>query len=793
MQCVKFLLAAIGCMLSFTSYSQTGSASLSGVIKDADGQPIPGAIVALKNTHNGTQTNADGSYRIDQISPGHYTLLISSIGYTTDSVVVHLKENHHTIHNSSLAPDHGGLDVVTVTGKTQQQEIKESAFAVNVIDVTRLANTTADLNQVLNRTSGVRVREQGGVGSDFNFSINGLSGKQVRFFIDGIPLDVMGSAMSLNNVPVNLAERMEVYKGVVPVSLGADAMGGAVNMITNQKIKRYLDASYSYGSFNTHRAALTGQYTHGKTGLTVRSSFFYNYSDNNYLMRNNTENEALIRTLEADSSFGYKDSKRFHDRYQSGMGQVEVGVMNKKWADVFFIGFSSSFYQQQVQTGFRQDNVLGNVTKQGNAFNGSIRYRKDNIIKGLNLNFYASRSRDKFEIADTTFRRYYWNGVYWPNATTELGNGVKTINVISRPRTFARVNLSYEINANHSLNLNYTIDHTRNSSYNELITDKDEIPGLLQKHIIGLAYQQELFKKKWTNTFFGKFYGLNMEQKDFVNNQVGYIKQKNFISNYGYGIASRYRILPDLGIRASYEHAYRLQETEEVFGNGINVIGNPDIKPESSDNFNAGAFYGIKKGKHKIFIEAGGFYREARDFIFAVADVRSSQMFYDNKSNVRITGVEGEIKYNYETLVSLTLNATYQRAINTTKLSGTESVNAEATYMNRIPNQPWFFSNAELNIGKDNLLGRDTRIQFNWYTQYIHWFYLTWENYGNTDGKAKIPTQFIHTASLTYSLKKGTYNISVECRNITDALAYDNFKLQKPGRSFSVKLRYFIK
>ena len=65
----------------------------------------------------------------------------------------------------------------------------------------------------------------------------------------------MGSAMALNNIPVNLADRLEVYKGVVPVQLGADAMGGAVNVVTNQKANNYLDLSHSYGSFNTNRSA----------------------------------------------------------------------------------------------------------------------------------------------------------------------------------------------------------------------------------------------------------------------------------------------------------------------------------------------------------------------------------------------------------------------------------------------------------------------------------------------------------------------------------------------------------
>ena len=58
----------------------------------------------------------------------------------------------------------------------------------------------------------------------------------------------------LNNIPVNFAERIEVYKGVVPVGFGTDALGGVINIVTNkQKRNWFLDASYSYGSFNAHK------------------------------------------------------------------------------------------------------------------------------------------------------------------------------------------------------------------------------------------------------------------------------------------------------------------------------------------------------------------------------------------------------------------------------------------------------------------------------------------------------------------------------------------------------------
>ena len=53
-------------------------------------------------------------------------------------------------------------------------------------------------------------------------------------------------------------------------------------------------------------------------------------------------------------------------------------------------------------------------------------------------------------------------------------------------------------------------------------------------------------------------------------------------------------------------------------------------------------------------------------------------------------------------------------------------------------------------------------------------------------GDYVVPDQFSHNISFSYSLQKGRYNVSLECRNFTDEKLYDNFSLQKAGRLFMV-------
>ncbi|MBE9586434.1 TonB-dependent receptor [Mucilaginibacter sp. JRF] len=768
------LLFSLSC-ISLSAFAQTGS--VSGQVKDST-DVIVGATVSIIQLNKGAVTDVNGRYEIKALQPGSYSLQVSYMGMVTQTREVNVKAGDKLSVNFKLQSNQRQLADVQVSGKTKVRELKESGFNVNAIDARQYANTTADINQVLNRTAGIRIREDGGMGSNFNFSVTGLSGRSIKYFIDGIPADVMGSAMTLNNIPVNLAEQIEVYKGVVPVSLGADALGGAVNITTNQNITNYLDASYSLGSWNTNRAALTAQYKLGSSGLVLKASGFYNYSNNNYMVKGVEVYDAIGNG--ADSGYVKRDRRRFHDKYSARMGQLELGVVNKSWADAFFVSASLSDGDKDIQTGVFQDKVYGGVTREMNAFNTSVRYRKDNLLtKGLNLTLFGSHSSDKSRTIDTLVRQYSWDGTYIipPSGAAEMG-GEKTNLSISRPRTYIRANLTYELNEIHSFNLNYTFDRVRNESYNTLKYDRDSIPSTLGKQIAGLSYQQNLLDGRWLNTFFGKYYSLNTKQSQMAsydaNGRPVYRDIDNNKGYFGYGATTRYKILENLGVKASYEYTYRLQETEEMFGDGgIRSTPNLDLKPEHANNINVGAYYGIGINKHRVFVEGSYFNRNVSDYIFF--DARYNR--YANLSSVKVDGIEAEMRYNYKDFLSFTLNGSYVNSINNTRFTTAGATTPEVTYQDPIPNQPRFFANADVTIRKNNFLNKDASLQFNWYTQYVDEFYLYWKSQGNIQGNLIIPTQYIHNAVITYARDKGRYNVSLECRNLTDNLNYDNYKL----------------
>jgi len=790
----KILLSFLITTLSFSAFAQT-STTLSGYVKDGN-ETIAGASVLLKGTKIGTTTNNQGYYELTTTETGNLTLIVSYLGYQTSSSKITIKNNEKLSLNIVLNKEQNQLSDVNIAGKTKNQEVKESGFAVNAIETKRFANTTADLNQILNKSTGVKIREQGGMGSGFNFAINGLSGKQVRFFLDGIPMESFGGGMSLNNIPVNLAERIEVYKGVVPIELGSDALGGAVNVITDQHTKRFLDASYSYGSFNSSRAAINGRMTDEKTGLMFNFSGFHNYSDNDYLMRNNPKYDAAIKVTENNEVI-LRDARRFHDVYRSSMGQLDIGLSDKSWADKISVGFLYSNLYNEIQTGASQNNVIGNAHQKGNFYMPSVKYKKtDFLIKGLTANLMGSLSIDKSDVIDTSAYLYGWGGIIRPESVAGELRDIKTIYHYKNTSAIARANFSYEIDEQQSLNLNYTYNHFSRSATEEIMhvdNNPFDEPNTLSKSIIGLAYQNQMFNKKLTTTLFAKYYGLSTFVRKAVFLSGGtYSRQDSTTTknNLGYGIASRYKITEQAGLKFSFEHAYRLQEAEELFGDGVSVSSNINLKPEESDNFNLGAYYTHQSGKNKFSVEGGYFFRNAKNLIFSSPGGKYST--FVNVGLAQINGFEGEFGYQYSNLLDFSVNASYQNAINNQEYDINSGLK-DPTYSDRIPNQPWFFANASIGLGKDNMIGKNSRIQFNWSTQYVDWFYITWESRGSKESIDKIPSQLIHNIALSYSFERGKYNISAESFNVTNELAYDNFRLQKPGRSVFLKLRYFIK
>ncbi|MFM7022457.1 MAG: TonB-dependent receptor [Flavobacteriales bacterium] len=776
--CILFLA-------SFFLCSQSDAASISGNIS-AQGVKINRAYVLIKENSLSVFSGSSGHYSFTSLPAGEYTVEVSHSGFITQSKKVKLSENADHTLNFVLHPEEKKVNEIVITTKSKAQEVRESSFSVNVVETKKFANTTTDLNQVLNKTTGIRVRESGGLGSDFNFSLNGFSGNQVKFFLDGIPMDNFGSSLTLNNIPPNLVSRIEVYKGVVPVWLGSDALGGAINLVTNSDVKNYVDASYSIGSFNTHRAMLLTRMA-SKSGWVLSANAFYNYSDNNYFV------DAQIPDPVSGKVSGFTRVQRFHDAYESTTAQIEVGIRNKKIADHLLLGFIFSTNHKDVQQGANMTKVAGQIFSTEKVFIPTLKYKKDNLFtKGTSLNFYASYNFRDAMAVDTSSRIYDWFGNYTVkqvDATSGELTWDKTLFTFRDEVALAAFNFSYQINTVHSLAFNNTF--SRFSRVGEDPISYTPVPygspNVLTKNITGLSYKVDLFKKRWSTIFFSKAFFMDaaLYKNDWDTDSI--IPVNNHFLYPGFGAASSVHITKWLQAKLSYENTYRLPEGNEMFGDGLLLQESPDLQPEKSSNFNVGFLVLAVKKKHKLNAEANYLYRTPQNLIRLTTIGVISQ--YQNLRSAMINGVEGGVQYNYNNHFTCELNATYQDIINTNKYEGNT---LSYLYLDRLPNIPFFFANAALGGQMDNVIFKKSKLSIDYTCQFVEAFYLKWPSQGSASQKYDIPRQITHDATISYSLQNGRYNFSFSCFNIADAKRYDNFLLQKPGRSFSLKFRYFL-
>lgn len=788
----KFLFASLFFLSTFLSFSQQNQGfAVTGQVAEKSGATIPFATVFIEKTNLSMISDENGNFTFKNVPPGKHTLKISAIGFSTLKKAIEVSGNpvNVSIH---LESELNELESVTVMGRTATDKVNKQAYSVTAIDAKKLHNTTLDLSHALDRVSGVRVREQGGVGSQSELSINGFSGNQIKVFIDGMPMENFGSSFQLNNIPINLADRVEVYKGVVPIWLGGDALGGAVNIVTNTKPRTYFDASYSFGSFNTHKTAINAGYT-AKSGFTTEINVFQNYSDNNYWV--NVE----AADLKTGEYFPNARLRRFHDTYHNETAIVNIGITGKKYADKLMIGFTGGQNKADIQTGARMKAVFGSRYRQGNILMPTIKYQvKDLFTKGLNVNVNGNYNFGEEQTVDTVFIKYNWFGDYI-KYNGEGGEKQRTLMKMRDHNGIVNANATYSLGERHSFMLNNTFTTFDRKQEDELVPESIayQQPRKTQKNILGLGYKFD-YNKKWSTSVFLKNYDLYTKYSRSYNpsgnaGDIAYQQFEDKTSTLGYGLASSYYLKQNLQLKASFEKSYRLPNSQELFGSpNDNIASNIDLKPESSYNYNLGASYQTNFNKvNALTFDINFMYRDARDFIRNTLFTNQVDSYSVNLGKMTNYGVDGEIRYSYRKRFTSGFNMTYQNLRNMTKYEPEQTI-VSWFYKDRIPNIPYMFGNVDATVFFNDVFRQGNNLSVGYNLLYVHTYYLSWPSMGTKDGKLEIPVQYNHDLNLVYTMADGKYNIALECKNVLDNKLYDNFSLQKPSRAFYIKFRYFF-
>lgn len=774
----KFILLT-ACIIGqlFVAHAQQKSTVIAGVVQDEKGSPIDFATVVLVDTKKSDLTNEQGEFKLIMSAGGTYKLKVQHVSYESAELSVNVAEGTQVQKKIVLKTKEAILDDVVLQAKSPVEKVRESAYNVIAIDAKPLYNSSLDVSGALDRVSGVKVRKDGAEGSDYTFSMNGFSGRHIRFFLDGVPMEGFGSEFKINNIPITMVDRIEVYKGVVPVEFGSDALGGAVNIITNKNKETKIDASFATGSFNTYKSHLNVSKVFDN-GMTFQVNAFQNYSDNNYKVYVPVEN---LKTGVVSKEKEWV--KRFNDRFQTATVVAKVGVLDKSYADRLFVGFTYGEGKKGVQTGTIMEKVFGQKKRRSVTIMPSLEYSKRNLFtEGLDIAITSTYNAGYNQNIDTTRYRYNWAGQRIDSKKKgESGGGPSLVKFFDHNGS-TTANISYRVNDKHAFSLNNVIYYFNRKTEDPLAVKetesekKSETTRRSLKNITALSYRYNILDN-FNVSIFGKHYSIKHT----------YLSESTSVDKSGYGIAATY-LWQDFQVKSSFEKTYRLPTDSELFGDGDMVWGNTDLKPEAGNNYNFNLSYSKVLDKvHAVFADAGFVYRKTEDYIRRNPYGSGSRASSVNIGGVESIGLNVEARYVYNDFLQLGGSLTTQSLRSKQKYAIGSDV-ANAYYNERIPNEPYFFGALDAGLLFKDLGKKGNNLNVGYNLRYIDHYSYDFSSIGAEP--IWIPSQVVHDLSASYSLFDKQLHLTVEANNVFDKLAYDNYSFQKPGRSFMFKVRY---
>ncbi len=216
--------------------------SVSGIVSDATG-PLPGANVIVKGTTNGTTTDFDGKFTLNEVS-SKAVLQISFVGFTTQEIAV----NGKTFFNVVLAENANSLEEVVVVGYGTQKKALITGAGVNVKgeDIAAL-NTGTAMQALQGTTAGVTVtRDSGQPGAGTRVTIRGLGtigNSDPLYIVDGV---AVGNIDYLSSSDI---ETIDVLKDAASAAIYGSRAANGVVLVTTVKGRKGSPAKISFDTY----------------------------------------------------------------------------------------------------------------------------------------------------------------------------------------------------------------------------------------------------------------------------------------------------------------------------------------------------------------------------------------------------------------------------------------------------------------------------------------------------------------------------------------------------------------
>lgn len=268
------LLVGVSMML----FAQTGS--VYGTVRSEEGS-VEFASVFLENTTFGVQTNQKGNFKITDIPYGKYVVIASYIGFQSVQQTIEINAVTQVVQlDFNLTERSMEFEAVVVTGTKTFKRQTNTPIIVNVTNSQTLDNVQAcNLSEGLKFQPGLRVETDCQTCNYTQLRMNGLAGGYSQILVNGRPIfSPLTGLYGMEQLPVNMIDRIEVVRGGGSSLYGSSAVGGTVNVITKIPKKNSYELNYNYQNINgqTNDNQLLGNATIISKNENSGISFFLN-------------------------------------------------------------------------------------------------------------------------------------------------------------------------------------------------------------------------------------------------------------------------------------------------------------------------------------------------------------------------------------------------------------------------------------------------------------------------------------------------------------------------------------
>jgi outer membrane receptor for ferrienterochelin and colicins len=654
-------------VLSVFSFGYSQNSKISGKVTNSI-QLLNYVTVELNNGLQVAKTNKNGFYEFKNLSSGKYTIRISSSFYETTEKEIEIESESSISVNFELLPYQNNLDVVVVTGTKTGKRKTQSPVIVNVLDSKTLDNLqVCNLSEGLKFQPGLRVETDCQTCNYQQLRMNGLAGGYSQILINGRPIfsPLMG-LYGLEQLPVNMIDRIEVVRGGGSSLYGSSAIGGTVNVIT--KIPKR--DSFELNSFY--------QNIDGKT--------------NDYLINGNAS--FVSENKDAGVSLFMTHRERdFYDANGDNFSEIPKIENNSIGANLFFKPSENQKIELSISN-LNEYRFGGEMVDKPAFLTQQSEERKHKIwLASLDYqyNFNDQKSSIITYAAFQNTDRTHYTGIL-PEEQPELQNHLE--------------NPPYGISDNQTLQagfqFNYRLENFLKGS-NVITLGSEYISDKIFDEIKSYNYFVNQHTKDW-----GTFLQSDWEITSSLNLLSGVrMDQHNLVDNVVFSprLALLYKLKSNTQFRLSYGTGFRAPQAFDTdlhiafAGGGVSrVIYDPNLKEERSKSWSASINYD-KPTENFIFgFTFEGFYTFLKDaFILEnIGTDEFGEIFQkQNGDGATVQGITLELRANFKQKLQFESGFTFQTSKFQNTVTFIDGVTPTRDFL-RTPNQ-YGFANLTMN------------------------------------------------------------------------------------------------